>query len=108
MIPQSIKFCSIEELKNRGSIVKYIEAWRDEISAFMVDQTIFVASSVCPHFGGTLIHVPGTLKARCEWHSWEFDLKSGRCLTFPTSACLRHYPFEVNEEQLEVLLYEGA
>ena len=108
MIPQSIKFCSLDELKNKGSIVKYIEVWRDELSAFMVDETIIVASSLCPHFGGTLKHVPGTHKARCEWHSWEFDLNTGKCLTFPTSACLRHYPFEVNENQLEIHLYEGA
>ena len=107
-IPQSIKFCSIEELKSKGSIVKYIEVWRDEITAFIEDETIFVASTICPHFGGTLKYVPGTRKVRCDWHSWEFDLETGKCLAFPTSACLRNYPFEVSKNNLEVFLYEGA
>ena len=105
---QSITFCSVEDLKREGSVIKFIEEWRDEISAFMVGEAVFVVSTICLHFGGPLKLVSGTRKIRCEWHSWEFDLKSRKCLTYQTSACLRNYPFKFNENNLEVFLYEGA
>jgi len=107
-IPESIMFCTIEELKRQGSVTKYVDEWRDEISAFVADRIIFVLSSICPHFGGPLKAVKGTRKLRCDWHSWEFDLETGRCKTFPFSACLRHYPFEEKGQHLEVFLHEGA
>ena len=89
-------------------MTKWVDEWRDEISAFVADGSIYVLSTVCPHFGGPIKAVKWTRKIRCDWHGWEFDLESGRCLSFPISACLRHYPFEENGEHLEVFLNEGS
>ena len=99
-----IRFCSLSELEAKGRVTRWIEEWRDELSAFSLDSEIVVVSTVCPHFGGELQREPGTRRLRCKWHSWEFDLDTGSCLTYRVAARLRHYPYALRDGYLEVSL----
>ena len=53
-IPKKIQFCSLTELQEKIFITKWVEEWRDEISAIFVKEynDIVVVSTVCPHFLG--------------------------------------------------------
>jgi nitrite reductase/ring-hydroxylating ferredoxin subunit len=69
-----------------------------EIVLVRWDERVYALRNVCPHqsqsFVGGKIHprvtgseVPGDIELRedqpvlaCPWHTWEFDLATGRCL----------------------------
>ena len=44
--------CSLAELKERKQVTPWVEEFKDEISAFYIDEEINVFSTICPHFGG--------------------------------------------------------
>ena len=78
-----IPFCSLPELQRQRRITRWMDALRDEVTAFLVDGNIVVRSSVCVHMGGEFDVDWAKRKLCCRWHGWEFDLQTGECLTFP-------------------------
>lgn len=100
--PMRISLCSLSELKEKGSITRVIEEWKDELSAFWADDKITVYSSVCPHWGGPV----GCDRRRgglfCPWHDWRFGADTGACTNRDVKLSLRRYPFAVKDGVLEV------
>lgn len=41
---------------------------------------------------------------RCPWHSFDYDLKTGRCLAAPDKLRVKTYPVTVEDEQVVILL----
>lgn len=100
-----ITFCSLAELRERKRVTRWIEEFRDEVTALEWRGEILVFSSVCLHMGGEfdVDWEKGCL--RCRWHAWEFDPGSGECRTFSLpSRQLRHYPFSIEGGELIVRL----
>lgn len=55
-----------------------------EIALYNIDGEFYAIENSCPHKGAPLSE--GILCDRvieCDWHGWEFDLRSGACLTVP-------------------------
>ncbi len=103
---KSYRFCSLEELNRSKRVTRIVEELRDEITAIDLDGKTHVFSSVCPHFGGEFKFDRRAGKTWCKWHGYEFDIRSGKCLTFPKlKTCLRHYEFQENDGYLEVLYH---
>ena len=53
-----------------------------EIALYNIDGEFYAITNFCPHKGAPLSE--GILCDRvieCEWHGWQFDLRSGECLT---------------------------
>jgi len=65
-----------------------------------------VRSSVCPHFGGEFAVDVAAGRMRCKWHAWEFDIRSGRCLSNQLKACLREYD-TVEENGTIAVVYDA-
>ncbi len=105
-IPEKIRFCSVDELHEKVFITKWIDEWRDEISAIFIkeDNDIVVLSTICPHFGGDMELIQNPTRLRCKWHHWQFELKTGKCLSSMMTTCLRKYSFQQNNGFLEVTL----
>lgn len=103
-VSKKIQFCSIAELQEKKIVTKWIDEWRDEVSAIFIDDNILVFSTICPHFGGEIQLVQGPARLRCKWHGWYYDLKTGKCLSSMMTACLRKYSFQEKNEYLEVTL----
>ena len=95
-------FCSVSELKRQKRITKWMDEFRDEVSAFYLNDTISVMSTVCPHFGGEFRLDPKRCVLKCCWHGWEFEISSGKCLTFPIKGNLEKYDFQIQEDTLLV------
>jgi len=56
----------------------------DDVALFRRGDEIFALGNQCPHQGGSLCDgfVEGDI-AICPLHGWEFDLRSGACMTVP-------------------------
>ncbi|HEY1362550.1 MAG TPA: Rieske (2Fe-2S) protein [Xanthobacteraceae bacterium] len=91
------------------------------IVVFNLGGEFFALSNRCPHRGGSLCHgklvglvessAPGEYRytrkgeiIRCPWHSWEFDIRTGKSWCDPAKLYLRHYPVAV---EAGAVLVEG-
>jgi nitrite reductase (NADH) small subunit len=56
----------------------------EDVALFRRGDEIFALGNQCPHQGGSLCDgfVEGDI-AICPLHGWEFDLRSGACMTVP-------------------------
>jgi nitrite reductase/ring-hydroxylating ferredoxin subunit len=54
----------------------------DQIVVFNVNGEFYATSNVCPHKGAPLAEgiLCGSV-IECEWHGWQFDVRTGECLT---------------------------
>ncbi|TSC63365.1 MAG: hypothetical protein G01um1014106_511 [Parcubacteria group bacterium Gr01-1014_106] len=104
-----IPFCTLAELQEQKKITKWVDAFRDEITALSLNGEILVTSSVCLHMGGAFDVDWQTKCFRCRWHAWEFDIKSGACQTFSLAGRqLRHYQFVIEDHQIILPLPDDA
>jgi nitrite reductase/ring-hydroxylating ferredoxin subunit len=82
------------------------------IVVFNIAGEFFALNNRCPHRGGSLAHgkLTGLLESpqpgeycysrrgeiiRCPWHSWEFDIRTGRSWCDPQRLRARQYPVSV-------------
>lgn len=65
-----------------GNCVTVVLSDGSELALYNVNGEFHATSNFCPHKGaplalGTLIgHV-----IECDWHGWQFDVRTGQCLT---------------------------
>ncbi|HZU78381.1 MAG TPA: Rieske (2Fe-2S) protein [Acidimicrobiales bacterium] len=90
---------------------KIVKIGKREIGVFNVNGELKAIANICPHHQAPLCLGPqtGEIKAngvgnylydredeiiRCPWHSFEFDLNTGRCLPVPDLYRVAVYPAE--------------
>lgn len=56
----------------------------DDVMLYRRGEEVFAIGNECPHQGGSLCDgwVDGDI-VTCPLHGWEFDLRSGVCMTIP-------------------------
>ncbi|MPZ59282.1 MAG: Rieske 2Fe-2S domain-containing protein [Rhizobiales bacterium] len=91
---------------------KLVDVKGRPIVVFNLGGEFFALSNRCPHRGGSLCHgklvglvessTPGEYRysrrgeiIRCPWHSWEFDIRTGKSWCDPARLRIRHYPVSV-------------
>lgn len=91
---------------------KLVELGGRPIVVFNLEGAFFALANRCPHQGGSLYHgeQSGCLEAsepgryryaragefiRCPWHSWEFDIRTGRAVCDPERTLARRYAASV-------------
>ncbi len=62
-----------------------------DVAVFRQHDEIFAIGNECPHQGGSLCDgsVEGDIVI-CPLHGWEFDLRSGACMTVPGESVPRY------------------
>ena len=76
-----------------------------DVAVFRRDGEVLAIGNECPHQSGSLCDglVEGDI-VTCPLHGWEFDLRSGACMTIPGESVPR---FAVTVEDGAVLLEES-
>ena len=76
----------------------------EDVALFRRDDEIFAIGNQCPHQGGNLCDgfIEGDI-VTCPLHGWEFDLRSGACMTVPGESVPRYV---VTVEDGAILLEE--
>ena len=84
------------------------------VVVFNLGGEFFALGNKCPHRGGSLCHgnltglvlsyEPGEYNytrrgeiVRCPWHSWEFDIRTGKSWCDPNRVRARHYAVSVEK-----------
>ncbi len=77
---------SLEQLVEVGKVddwadgsIKEVKVHKKPMSVVRQGDRFFALNSICPHMGGPLScgHVADG-KIHCPWHSWSFDLATGK------------------------------
>ena len=74
-----------------------------ELALFNIDGEFYATENFCPHKGAPLAE--GTLcehVIECDWHGWQFDVRTGECLTVPGR--LLTYEVVVKDGLIKILL----
>ncbi|MEE2752025.1 MAG: Rieske 2Fe-2S domain-containing protein [Myxococcota bacterium] len=101
--PEGYEVVLHKDALEAGQVIEIIIAGR-AIAVANVDGTFFALSNACPHAQGPLGE--GTLAGpvvSCPYHGWEFDVRTGGCLTDP-SATVETYAVEVVEHAVCVAI----
>ena len=84
-----VEVARVEELSPGTGTAVYV-AGRD-IAVFNLGGEIVAIGNECPHASGSLGHGPleGEIVI-CPQHGWEFDVRSGACMTVPGESVPRY------------------
>lgn len=75
----------------------------NELAVFNVNGEYYAIDNSCPHKGALLTE--GTVCGHiveCGWHGWQFDVRSGECLTVRER--IRTYRVCVEDDVLKIIL----
>ena len=78
---QSLIVCAIDDLRP-GACVRVELPDGDELAVYNVNGEFYATENFCPHKGALLSE--GVFRGHiveCGWHGWQFDVRSGDCLT---------------------------
>ena len=79
-MPNFVKVATLSEVAPGTGMVATVND--KEVAVFNVDGTFHVIDNVCKHRGGPLGE--GELDGdtvTCPWHSWQYNVKTGVCMT---------------------------
>ena len=77
----TLTVCAAHDLQP-GACVRVELPDGDELAVYNVDGEYYATENFCPHKGALLSegsfcgHI-----VECGWHGWQFDVRSGECLT---------------------------
>jgi len=101
---QKLKVLDLSALpKDRSALVTFNN---EPVALFRRGDEICAIGNECAHKGGNLCdgRIEGDI-VTCPLHGWEFDLRSGACMTIPGESVPR---FEVSVEDGAIYLEEPA
>ena len=78
---QSLSIVAPEEIP-QGTSARLELPDGDELAIFNIDGEYYAISNFCPHKGAPLSEgqICGHI-VECSWHGWQFDVRTGECLT---------------------------
>jgi nitrite reductase/ring-hydroxylating ferredoxin subunit len=80
---QSLRVCAAGDLRP-GACLRFELPAGGELAIYNVDGEYYATENSCPHRGAPLSD--GDLRGHtieCGWHGWQFDVRTGECLTVP-------------------------
>lgn len=97
-----VRVCKVTEVVDNQIRTFEVKGVTWPVVVTRVDGLLYACAGVCPHedvglAGGDL---EGTM-IRCPGHSYEFDLRTGRCL-HESTLHLRRYPITIVDDEIYV------
>ena len=106
-------------------VIGVVQAGAREIAYVRWGDRVFAFRNICPHQSarlslgevtprilsegvGRVAVSEGPPVVRCPWHTWEFDLESGRCVLAGDAYRFAVYPVEVDADRAQIVLSDRA
>jgi nitrite reductase (NADH) small subunit len=85
----------------RGATVELLDG--TELALYNIDGEFYAVENFCPHKGAPLAdgHLCGHI-AECDWHGWQFDLRTGHCLT--NAALIETYEVVIEDGWIKIVI----
>ena len=99
---EKIAVGAVEDLPvGRGATVELPNG--DELALYNIGGQFFAVENFCPHRGAPLAEgILCEYTVECILHGWEFDVRTGKCLT--TDADISAYEVEIENGQINILI----
>lgn len=100
--PKSFDAGSVEALPQSSCKTIELPGGR-ELALYNINGEFYATENFCPHKGAPL--AGGILceyVIECDWHGWQFDVRTGECLTVPEK--LETYEVVVEEGLVKILI----
>jgi len=101
-----VKVCKVSELPTGQA--KAIQVDGKEIGIFNTNDKLYAINNICIHAGGPLHEGPVNCEkaqVTCCWHSWTFDLATGKCVTHPRQDVFAEtYPVKIENDEIFVTI----
>ena len=97
---QTLIVGGIDDLRP-GACIRFELPDGNELAIFNVDGEYYATENFCPHKGALLSE--GALCGHvieCWWHGWQFDVRSGECLTVQER--IKTYRIWIEDDQIKV------
>jgi nitrite reductase (NADH) small subunit len=99
-MPEFISVAKVADVPSGEGRVFHVG--RIPVAVFHVDGEFHALDNMCIHRGGPLGDGPCTATTvTCPWHGWQFDLKSGDCLSSPGESVDR-YEVRIDGDDIQV------
>lgn len=96
-----MKIASLSDVPDNGAHIVETDDGRT-IAIFNCDGEIFAINNTCLHKGGPLGE--GEVEdgvVTCPWHGWQYELKTGKCLTTPGKE-IGCYPVHIHDGEIHL------
>lgn len=100
--PQAIDAGRVDELPP-GTARAIALPEGQELAIYNINGEFYATENFCPHKGAPLVN--GTLCeyiVECDWHGWQFDVRTGDCLTVPER--IATYEVLIDDGRIKVLV----
>jgi len=101
-MPNYVKVATVSQVAPGTGMVATVND--KEVAVFNVDGTFYAIDNICKHRGGPLGE--GDLDGEtvtCPWHSWQYNVKNGTCLT-KEGIKMDTYEVRVEGEDVQIAL----
>ena len=102
---QTLIVGGIDDLRP-GACIRFELPDGNELAVYNVDGEYYATENFCPHKGALLSE--GELCGHvieCWWHGWQFDVRTGECLTVPER--IRTYQVLVEDNLIKIVFRHG-
>lgn len=85
--------------------MKRVEVEGEGVCLYNVDGEVFASLDACPHRGAPLS--AGELSdgvVMCPFHGWEFDVRTGECVSLPEARPLQRLEVRVEGEMIKIVV----
>ena len=99
---QTLIVGGIDDLRP-GACIRFELPDGNELAVYNVNGEYYAIENFCPHKGALLSE--GELCGHiveCWWHGWQFDVRTGECLTVPDR--IKTYRVSIENNQIKVEL----
>ena len=82
---------------------KTVEVQGQSIAVFNVEGAYYAIDDICTHQGASLSE--GSVEdaaVTCPWHGAQFDLKTGKALSFPAVTGVKSYPVKIEGHDIQL------
>lgn len=102
---QTLVVGGIDDLR-AGACISFELPDGNELAVYNVDGEFYATENYCPHKGAPLTE--GVMCGHiieCGWHGWQFDVRTGECLTVKET--IRTYQVFVEDDQIKIRVICG-
>ena len=104
--PEFIRVAALEDVPPGG--MRCVQVDGRDVALMNLDGTFYAVDNNCPHNGGPLAEGRFDADAGrviCPWHSWTWDVRSGRAITPPVSYSTPTYAVRIEGRDILVSRY---